>query len=61
MEKFSSYHVLRQVWKFDSKGHLISEEICEGIGFQKLQRKSMSSQICSEIKWPLVDPESNWY
>ena len=54
MDKFSSNHVLRQVWKFDSKGHLNSEQICKGIDFPKLQRKSMSSQICSEIKWPLL-------
>ena len=33
-----------------TKGHLISEQICEGI--EKL-RKSMSS-FCSENKWPLI-------
>ena len=39
-----------------TKGHLISEQICEDLDFPKLQRKycyfgkSMSSQIFSEIK-----------
>ena len=36
------------------KGHLISEQTCEDIDFCRNFGKSLSSQIHSEIKWPLV-------